>query len=54
MLLSIKVFKRAVQSEKTVETKKDKRDLVTEYDSKIENILVSGFNAEFPDHKYVI
>lgn len=30
---------------------KEKWDLVTEYDKKVEDFLINGIRAEYPDHK---
>ena len=35
-------------------TKSCEVDLVTEWDQKVEKLLVDGISSKFPDHKYVL
>lgn len=49
------ILKNAVNCEKMVQNKSSTyRDLVTEQDKEIENILISKLAEEFPNHKYKI
>lgn len=36
---------------KTVDTKAGSWDLVTEYDAKVEQLLINGITDKYPDHK---
>ena len=36
-----------------VDTKASAIDLVTEYDKKVEELLINGLTQKFPDHQYV-
>ncbi|XP_076676508.1 uncharacterized protein LOC143373274 [Andrena cerasifolii] len=46
-------FKCGFEGEKVVETKAHEWDLVTDYDKKIEELLISGLKAKFPDHEFI-
>lgn len=45
------IVSEAASKAKTVESKSNRRDFVTEYDKKVEEILVSGIKAKYPSHK---
>ena len=47
----LQVIRGAFQGTKNIETKAGYWDLVTQYDKKVENILISGLANEFPKHK---
>lgn len=36
-----------------IETKEDEHDLVTEYDRKLEEILIFKIKEKYPHHKYI-
>ena len=46
-------FKCGFEGEKVVEAKAHEWDLVTNYDKKIEQLLVNGLKAKFPDHEFI-
>ncbi|KAF7997228.1 hypothetical protein HCN44_005505 [Aphidius gifuensis] len=48
-----KIIKDALQGTKNIETKKGDWDLVTQYDKRIEKILIAGLAKEFPDHQFI-
>ncbi|XP_012261338.1 inositol monophosphatase 1-like [Athalia rosae] len=50
---SAKVIRDAIQGGKTIETKAGDWDLVTQYDRKVEEILIDGLAKEFPTHKFI-
>ncbi|XP_015513723.1 inositol monophosphatase 1-like [Neodiprion virginianus] len=50
---SAKVIREAIQGGKNIETKAGDWDLVTQYDRKVEEILISGLSKEFPTHKFI-
>ncbi|XP_046739926.1 inositol monophosphatase 1-like [Diprion similis] len=50
---SAKVIREAIQGGKNIETKAGDWDLVTQYDRKVEEILIAGLSKEFPDHKFI-
>ncbi|KAF3424165.1 hypothetical protein E2986_12307 [Frieseomelitta varia] len=45
------IFKCGFEGDKIVETKDYDWDLVTEYDKKIEAVLIEGLREKFPDHE---
>ncbi|XP_029043684.1 inositol monophosphatase 2-like [Osmia bicornis bicornis] len=47
------LFKSGFEGQKTVQTKDNEWDLVTEYDKKIEELLTSGLKEKFPDHEFI-
>ncbi|XP_017790216.1 PREDICTED: inositol monophosphatase 2-like [Habropoda laboriosa] len=47
------IFKCGFEGEKIVETKDHEWDLVTDYDKKIENVLINGLKTKFPDHEFI-
>ncbi|XP_076676521.1 uncharacterized protein LOC143373279 [Andrena cerasifolii] len=47
------VIRDAIQGCKRVETKAGDWDLVTQYDKKMEEILINGISEEFPKHKFI-
>lgn len=51
--MTLQIIRDAIQGGKNIETKDGDWDLVTEYDKKIEEILIDGLVKEFPTHKYV-
>lgn len=50
-MIIFKVLKGATFARKTVTEKLGDWDLVTEYDRKIEDIIVGKLRQQFPDHK---
>ncbi|KAH0564534.1 inositol monophosphatase 1-like [Cotesia glomerata] len=50
---SAKIIRDAIQGGKNIETKAGDWDLVTEYDKKVEQILIDGLVKEFPTHKFI-
>lgn len=46
-----KIVKEAASKAKTIETKAHRTDFVTEYDKKVEEILMNGIKAKYPGHK---
>ncbi|XP_035743383.1 inositol monophosphatase 3-like isoform X1 [Vespa mandarinia] len=48
-----KLIKNVDDTEKVVETKWIEKDLVTNFDHKIEEFLINALNKEFPDHKFI-
>nr|KAF7420669.1 hypothetical protein H0235_010966 [Vespula pensylvanica] len=49
-----KVIREAIErSNKKIETKAGDWDLVTEYDKKVEKILIDNLAKEFPKHKFI-
>ncbi|XP_066585027.1 inositol monophosphatase 1-like [Prorops nasuta] len=48
-----KVIKEAIRGLKQIETKVGEWDMVTQYDRKIEEILITGLAKEFPSHKFI-
>ncbi|XP_015603774.1 inositol monophosphatase 1 [Cephus cinctus] len=50
---SAKVIRDAFQGGKNIETKAGDWDLVTQYDRKVEEILIAGLAKEFPNHKFI-
>lgn len=46
-----KIVKEASSKTKNITTKADRHDLVTEYDKKVEEILMNGIKAKYPHHK---
>lgn len=47
------IFKCGFDGDKKVESKDHEWDLVTDYDRKIENVLINGLKEKFPDHEYL-
>ncbi|KAF7997230.1 hypothetical protein HCN44_005507 [Aphidius gifuensis] len=47
------VLKSSIVATKTIKEKQGDWDLVTEYDRKIEDIIVGKLKNEFPDHKFI-
>ncbi|CAD6216384.1 GSCOCG00004540001-RA-CDS [Cotesia congregata] len=47
------ILKTALNREKVVKIKGDFRDLVTDDDQAIENLLISNLSKKFPDHKFI-
>nr|XP_033201481.1 inositol monophosphatase 3-like isoform X1 [Bombus vancouverensis nearcticus] len=47
------VFKCGFEGEKIVESKAHEWDLVTDYDKKIEDILIKSLKEKFPDHEFI-
>ncbi|XP_012236057.1 inositol monophosphatase 1-like [Linepithema humile] len=52
-ILSGKVIRDAFQGSKKIETKAGDWDLVTQYDRKIEAILIDNLAKRFPTHKFI-
>ncbi|XP_034945787.1 inositol monophosphatase 2-like [Chelonus insularis] len=50
---SAKIIREAIQGKKTIETKAGDWDLVTQYDKKVEAVLIAGLAKEFPAHKFI-
>ncbi|XP_057327438.1 inositol monophosphatase 1-like [Microplitis mediator] len=50
---SAKIIRDTTQGGKNIETKAGDWDLVTQYDKKIEQILIDGLAKEFPTHKFI-
>ncbi|XP_015126901.1 inositol monophosphatase 1 [Diachasma alloeum] len=50
---SAKVIREAIQGGKNIETKAGDWDLVTQYDKKVEEILINGLANEFPSHQFI-
>ncbi|XP_043475394.1 inositol monophosphatase 1-like [Leptopilina heterotoma] len=50
---SAKVIREAIQGGKCIETKAGDWDLVTQFDRKVEDILITGLAEEFPHHKFI-
>ncbi|XP_054004728.1 inositol monophosphatase 1-like [Hylaeus anthracinus] len=48
-----KVIRDAIQGSKNIDTKAGDWDLVTQYDKKIEEILIDGIAKAFPKHKFI-
>ncbi|XP_076633625.1 uncharacterized protein LOC143347888 [Colletes latitarsis] len=48
-----KVIRDAIQGCKNIETKAGDWDLVTQFDKKLEEILINGIAKEFPKHKFI-
>lgn len=46
-----KIVKEGASKAKTIETKAHRHDYVTEYDKKVEEILINGIRAKYPKHK---
>lgn len=53
-ILCFQVFIEGFYKTKTVSTKSSIFDLVTEYDKKIEELLIKDISRNFPTHKYVV
>ncbi|CAL7949373.1 unnamed protein product [Xylocopa violacea] len=47
------IFICGFEGPKNVETKDHEWDLVTDYDRKIENLLIKGLKEKFPDHEFI-
>ncbi|KAL7633252.1 UNVERIFIED_CONTAM: hypothetical protein RMT77_016356 [Armadillidium vulgare] len=47
------VIKNAVHKVKNIETKSSPKDLVTETDKQVEELLMKSFALKFPDHKFI-
>uniref|UniRef100_A0A336MXY0 Inositol-1-monophosphatase n=1 Tax=Culicoides sonorensis TaxID=179676 RepID=A0A336MXY0_CULSO len=47
------LVKEGASKTKVIETKEHKHDVVTEYDKKVEEILMNGIKKKFPDHKFI-
>ncbi|XP_057327441.1 inositol monophosphatase 2-like [Microplitis mediator] len=47
------ILKNSLDREKVVHIKGNYRDLVTEQDKAIENILISNLSKKYPDHKFI-
>ncbi|XP_076750203.1 uncharacterized protein LOC143423037 [Xylocopa sonorina] len=47
------IFKCGFEGHKIVESKGHDWDLVTDYDKKIENVLIKGLKEKFPDHEFI-
>ncbi|XP_076645723.1 uncharacterized protein LOC143355098 [Halictus rubicundus] len=47
------IFKCGFEGEKNVNTKINEWDLVTDYDKKIEELLITGLKVKFPDHEFI-
>lgn len=45
------IIKTAAKETKKVETKSHRMDFVTEYDKKVEEILINGILEKYPNHK---
>lgn len=45
------MIREAIQGGKCIETKAGDWDLVTQFDRKVEDILITGLAEEFPHHK---
>ncbi|OAD55063.1 Inositol monophosphatase 3 [Eufriesea mexicana] len=52
-ILQDKVIRDAIQGCKNIETKAGDWDLVTEFDKKVEEILIHNLAKEFPTHKFI-
>ncbi|XP_043275788.1 inositol monophosphatase 1-like [Venturia canescens] len=50
---SAKIIREAFRGMKNVETKAGDWDLVTQYDRKVEQVLIAGLAKEFPNHKFI-
>ncbi|KAF4524446.1 hypothetical protein B566_EDAN013464 [Ephemera danica] len=48
-----KVIAEAMNREKVVKSKTSSDDVVTETDKKVEELLINGLKAEFPDHRFI-
>lgn len=48
-----KIINERIFSKKTVNTKSDRIDLVTETDQEVEKMLISSLQAQFPGHKFI-
>lgn len=48
-----KIIRERIYSKKTVSTKSDRIDLVTETDQEVEKMLISNLRSQFPDHKFI-
>ncbi|XP_043263919.1 inositol monophosphatase 2-like [Colletes gigas] len=48
-----KIIRDAIQGCKNIETKAGDWDLVTQFDKKLEEILINGIAKEFPKHKFI-
>lgn len=48
-----KIIRERIFSKKTVSSKSDRIDLVTETDQEVEKMLISNLQAQFPDHKFI-
>ncbi|XP_031828677.1 inositol monophosphatase 1-like [Nomia melanderi] len=48
-----KIIRDAIQGSKKIETKAGDWDLVTQYDKKVEDILINSIAKEFPKHKFI-
>lgn len=46
-----KIVKEAASKAKNIETKSHRTDYVTEYDKKVEEILMNGIKEKYPNHK---
>lgn len=47
-------MREKINQPKDTMTKSCEVDLVTEWDQKVEKLLVDGISSKFPDHKYVL
>ncbi|XP_026286380.1 inositol monophosphatase 1 [Frankliniella occidentalis] len=48
-----KIIRERIYNKKTVNTKSDRIDLVTETDQEVEKMLISNLQAQFPDHRFI-
>lgn len=46
-----KILKEAINGVKKIDEKLGNWDLVTEYDRKIEDLIIGQLKTKFPDHK---
>ncbi|KAF4526877.1 hypothetical protein B566_EDAN013788 [Ephemera danica] len=52
-LIFYQVIAEAMNREKVVKSKTSSDDVVTETDKKVEELLINGLKAEFPDHRFI-
>ncbi|XP_011302308.1 inositol monophosphatase 1 [Fopius arisanus] len=50
---SAKIIREAIEGGKNIETKAGDWDLVTQYDKRVEEVLITGLAEEFPNHKFI-
>ncbi|KAG7198888.1 hypothetical protein KM043_015711 [Ampulex compressa] len=48
-----KVMTCSCEGEKEVELKENQWDFVTNYDHKVEELIISGLSVKYPDHKFI-
>ncbi|MGB4438338.1 MAG: inositol monophosphatase family protein [Sedimentibacter sp.] len=53
VLESGNILKQAIEGNIECDYKEDQRDLVTEYDLKIENFLLANLKLKYPKHKFI-